>query len=111
MQKQPSYSNQVIKIEVDSILDKTDCAICMCKFNKPTVTKCGHTYCQDCIEEVVNQKHKCPLCNHDLTKNDLVTNFVLETLLKLIEQKKEEETKKYFENLADKVISQINNPE
>ena len=43
-----------IKIEVDSILEKFDCVICMCKLDKPTVTKCGHSFCKECISEVVN---------------------------------------------------------
>lgn len=46
--------NQVIKIEVDSILEKLDCVICMVKMNKPTITKCGHSFCYECIAEVVN---------------------------------------------------------
>ena len=71
-----------IKIEIDSILDKHDCIICMCKLAKATVTKCGHTFCKECISEVVNQKHECPLCVTKLTQNDLVANYSLESLLK-----------------------------
>jgi hypothetical protein len=102
MKKQPS--NNVapqIKIEVDSILEKYDCVICMCKLSKPTVTKCGHSFCFECISEIVNQKHECPLCNHNLTKEDLVVNYTLDSLLRSIEAKKEEETKAYFDNMVD----------
>ena len=91
-----------VKIDVDSILESFDCTICLCKLSSPTITKCGHTFCQECIFEVVNIKHKCPICMSEIKDIKLETarNFALESLLKQIEQKKEAETKKYFDELA-----------
>jgi hypothetical protein len=106
MKKQPS-ANQNIKIEIDQILEKFDCVICMCKMSKPTITKCGHSFCKECILEVINQKHECPLCMHKLNKEDTVMNFALESLLQQLEEQKEEEAKKYFDNLTGKVVKGI----
>ena len=52
-----------VKINVDPILEQFDCTVCLCKLTVPTITKCGHTFCKECIAEVINIKHKCPMCN------------------------------------------------
>ena len=41
-----------------------------------------------------------------LVKEDLVTNYMLDTLLKQLEQRKDEETKLYFDSLASKAIQE-----
>lgn len=76
-----------IKIEVDSILEKFDCPVCMCKMEKPTITFCGHSFCEACIAEVINRKHECPLCMKPLkSKDETIRNFALETLLKSLNE-------------------------
>jgi hypothetical protein len=55
MQKKNSAGVHKIKIEVDSILEKYECPICMCKMNEPNITKCGHTFCKECILEIINR--------------------------------------------------------
>ena len=45
-----------------------DCERCVSSFQKPLklpriLTKCGHSYCEECIEELLNNsKVKCPAC-------------------------------------------------
>ena len=95
-----------IKVDVDSILEKYDCVICFCRFQKPTVTKCGHTFCKECIDEVINRQHECPMCKTQLAKEDTVANFVLDSLLRNIEREKEKERQQYFDQMAEKAIQQ-----
>ena len=104
MEQQKNFE---IKIDISGILDKFDCPVCMCKYSEPTITKCGHTFCSQCIAECINNKHQCPLCMTDLktVKDDTIRNFSLETLLKELHSKKEEETKSYFNSLANRAIS------
>ena len=52
-----------IKVDVDLVLDTLDCPICICRLEEATITKCGHTFCLKCLQEVHNLKHQCPLCN------------------------------------------------
>jgi hypothetical protein len=67
----------------------------------PSITKCGHTFCKECIAEQVNRKHECPLCMTKVEKQeDIIRNYSLETLIKQIEQKQEEEAQQYFDGLA-----------
>ena len=94
---------QKIKIDVSSILDRFDCPICMCKMQDPCITKCGHTFCKECIAEQVNRKHECPLCMMEIkAQEDIIRNYSLETLIKQIEQKQDQEAKEYFDSLAGK---------
>ena len=39
-----------------------DCCICLEMYKDPTLTPCGHTYCSDCIHEIINRTHTCPVC-------------------------------------------------
>jgi DNA repair protein RAD5 len=51
--------NSEIKVSDDS------CPICRCEFDDPVVTTCGHNFCYDCINEVLNMssyKKECPIC-------------------------------------------------
>ena len=80
--------------------------MCLGKLNLPSITKCGHTFCAECIKEVINLKHECPLCmaKIDSYDNDVVRNFALEKVLKLLQDKKEAETKAYFDELVNNAI-------
>ena len=82
--QQPQFQ---VKIDVEGILEKFDCPICMCKMTEPTITKCGHTFCKDCIYEAVNRTHDCPLCNGRIDNVQIETarNFALESVLKVFE--------------------------
>lgn len=95
-----------LKVDVDPILQTLDCPICMCRLNEPTITKCGHTFCKSCIAETVNLKHQCALCNNkiDSFENDCIRNFQVETIIKMLVDSREAESKKYFEELAGKAV-------
>lgn len=56
LQKKPSKFDDAIKINVEDIVGKfADCTVCFDTFKDPYITKCGHTYCKECIFEVVNR--------------------------------------------------------
>ncbi len=38
------------------------CAVCLCSFDTPTVTSCGHVYCADCTKELQTRGINCPMC-------------------------------------------------
>lgn len=49
------------------------CPICLFSTlqRQPTATKCGHVFCQQCIEEALTYIRKCPICDQRLLKNQL----------------------------------------
>ena len=48
----------------------------------------------------MNRQHECPECRAKLTKDDLIRNFSLETLLEKLYEERDKEQHRYFANLA-----------
>ncbi|EAS03606.2 YEATS family protein (macronuclear) [Tetrahymena thermophila SB210] len=61
---------------MDSIINHC-CSICLGLFYNPVTTKCSHTYCKMCLEELVEYEQKvvCPLCRKEI-KN--IANLVVD---------------------------------
>ncbi|XP_050316213.1 E3 ubiquitin-protein ligase COP1-like [Anthonomus grandis grandis] len=58
------------------------CPICFNLIEEAHITKCGHTYCFECIKKSLEQSKKCPKCNAALTTDDVFPNFLLNDLIK-----------------------------
>jgi cytidine deaminase len=59
---------------------------------------------------VVNRLHRCPFCNQELKefKSDVFKNYHFNTLKKIVEQEKKNETQKYFSKVfSSDQVSQI----
>lgn len=62
-----------------------ECNICLDLMNKPLTTKCGHSFCSECIHQVVKgprSSAQCPLCMTNITRrslghNNKITNLVI----------------------------------
>ncbi|XP_063598857.1 breast cancer type 1 susceptibility protein homolog [Penaeus indicus] len=62
-----------------------ECNICLDLMNKPLTTKCGHSFCAECIHQVVKgprSSAQCPLCMTNITRrslghNNKITNLVI----------------------------------
>jgi len=35
-----------VSIDVDDIMEKFECTICMCNIKAPVIAKCGHSFCK-----------------------------------------------------------------
>jgi len=82
------YYNNVISHVKDTFNKNNfdeECAICRCeiKKNDMALTKCGHLYCYNCINEWLKINNKCPLCNSQIDettiyriKNEIKNEFV-----------------------------------
>jgi SNF2 family DNA or RNA helicase len=55
-----------------NILEDENCSICMDDLVNPTITKCGHIYCYECIRLCLSNKKLCPLCKKELNLKDLI---------------------------------------
>eukprot|EP00026_Physarum_polycephalum_P001188 Phypoly_transcript_01189.p1 GENE.Phypoly_transcript_01189~~Phypoly_transcript_01189.p1 ORF type:complete len:520 (+),score=57.02 Phypoly_transcript_01189:1800-3359(+) len=51
--------------------DWATCCVCHEIFKNPFSTMCGHSFCYDCIIEVIHRKGTCPLCRHPIGLNEI----------------------------------------
>jgi len=76
------------------LIAKTEvqCPICMCEVVKPTVTRCVHLFCQECVLLELKDKErqgatpKCPICRRNVSTADLI-----EVILQESEEEEQEE--------------------
>ncbi|XP_033321315.2 uncharacterized protein LOC117217654 isoform X1 [Megalopta genalis] len=66
------------------------CTICLHTISNPMRTRCGHRFCRECIQKVLQNKNPtCPLCNSDInrrdTRKDEHIEIYIDRLEKLIE--------------------------
>uniref|UniRef100_A0A182M5P2 RING-type domain-containing protein n=1 Tax=Anopheles culicifacies TaxID=139723 RepID=A0A182M5P2_9DIPT len=65
--------------------DKTNdflCPICFDIINEAYITRCGHTFCHQCIARSIDVAKKCPKCNYPLASHEhIVPNFLLNELI------------------------------
>jgi SNF2 family DNA or RNA helicase len=64
-----------LKNVVDNLKVAETCPICLddTNYENTAVTKCGHKFCWDCINEFIEncQSTKCPKCNVSINKSDI----------------------------------------
>jgi SWI/SNF-related matrix-associated actin-dependent regulator of chromatin subfamily A3 len=53
-----------------SIDNSDECAVCLETLHKPVITACKHVFGLECIERVITEQHKCPLCRAALKDID-----------------------------------------
>ncbi|KAG7493223.1 E3 ubiquitin-protein ligase RAD18 isoform X1 [Solea senegalensis] len=63
---------------VDNLLR---CPICFDHLDISMMTKCSHNFCSLCIRKFLSYKLLCPVCNSELTEQDLRNNRVLDELV------------------------------
>ncbi|KAH3848751.1 tripartite motif-containing protein 2-like [Dreissena polymorpha] len=88
------------------ILKNLECSICMETFTNPKDLECGHTFCEECIQEIITRAHnenrlkhiQCPVCRNRVRPSDnripptewardMKTNYALLQLLDIIRVK------------------------
>ncbi|XP_066259287.1 E3 ubiquitin-protein ligase COP1-like [Euwallacea similis] len=58
------------------------CPVCFNVIAEAYITKCGHTYCYECIKKSLEIAKRCPKCNFAITLEDVFPNFLLNDLIK-----------------------------
>lgn len=78
-------------------LEDTSCVICMEQFDRPTITRCNHIFCNSCIKQQISHRPKCPMCRNPISEES-ITEITFE------EQDVEEEDGQitFFNNVGHK---------
>ena len=81
------------------------CPICFEMLQETHMTKCGHSFCYECICRCLDQGPRCPKCNFHLDgKNDIFPNFVLNELV--AKHKNVEDQRRRHNNTVANLLSQ-----
>jgi len=57
------------------------CPICFDLIDTAYITRCGHTFCHNCIVKCLEIKDRCPKCSFTLSEQDIFPNFLLDELV------------------------------
>lgn len=73
-----------LKVPADLLLQDLECPVCFDQFKDTMTTKCGHSFCKECISDCLNRKHECPSCKVEITIQDCIKNFIVDHILSKI---------------------------
>ncbi|KAL4656121.1 E3 ubiquitin-protein ligase RFWD2 isoform X3 [Arapaima gigas] len=79
---------------INSYEDKSNdfvCPICFEMIEEAHMTKCGHSFCNKCIRQSLEDSNRCPKCNYIIDNVDqLYPNFLVNELILKQKQRSEE---------------------
>lgn len=68
-----TYLLTIMKKMTSNEIDKDEtCSICFDTLEDPTLTPCGHLFCNECLLMCLKAKQSCPMCKADLKGKDLL---------------------------------------
>lgn len=62
------------------------CYICKEHYRAPLLTGCNHTFCSQCIRELLMTEEKCPLCKLELFESNLRRDIILDEIVGVLKQ-------------------------
>ena len=77
------FSFRVYRMNLDLF-----CGICFDFYCEAHMTRCGHTFCHECLEKSLRERPVCPKCSHQLGPNDYFPNHALNDIIRKRKQKK-----------------------
>uniref|UniRef100_A0A6M2DG30 Putative e3 ubiquitin-protein ligase rfwd2-like isoform x1 n=1 Tax=Xenopsylla cheopis TaxID=163159 RepID=A0A6M2DG30_XENCH len=58
------------------------CPVCFDTIKEAHITKCGHTFCYDCIFQAIESLRRCPKCSRTINSaDDIIPNFLLNDVI------------------------------
>jgi len=74
---------EVMNKEEIMIDPELECSVCNDLLFKPVSINCGHTFCRECLGNIIKTKPQCPLCRTPcfLQENNLKENITLRTII------------------------------
>ena len=68
------YMLSILKKMIEKEITEDDtCSICFDTLEDPTLTPCGHLFCNECLHMCLKAKPNCPMCKADLKGKELLS--------------------------------------
>lgn len=68
------YMLSILKKMIEKEITEDDtCSICFDTLEDPTLTPCGHLFCNECLHMCLKAKPSCPMCKADLKGKELLS--------------------------------------
>ena len=81
------------------------CAICFDYYCEPHMTRCGHTFCFDCLVKSLKERPVCPKCSDSLVGDNCY--FPNHTVNDIIRRRKAKQNQGWAKNLNVKSLERI----
>ncbi|XP_072001290.1 E3 ubiquitin/ISG15 ligase TRIM25-like [Engystomops pustulosus] len=71
-----------------ALRDELDCSICLDTYTDPVMLRCGHNFCRDCIDQMLDTQdecglYSCPECREEFVERPaLMRNFTLSNIVR-----------------------------
>lgn len=63
-----------------SIENSEECPVCLDTLHNPVITACKHVFGYGCIERVIQEQHKCPMCRAQLEDGNQLVHPAIEKM-------------------------------
>jgi len=73
---------------IGSIEEDYYCPICFELINEAFVSRCGHSFCNKCLQRTVESLRRCPKCQLSLQTSDIFPNYTLNTIIEKYRQQR-----------------------
>eukprot|EP00826_Nyctotherus_ovalis_P065139 TRINITY_DN956_c0_g1_i1.p1 TRINITY_DN956_c0_g1~~TRINITY_DN956_c0_g1_i1.p1 ORF type:complete len:377 (-),score=114.85 TRINITY_DN956_c0_g1_i1:132-1262(-) len=88
-----------VRVDSEELIALLQCSVCCSEYVNPVLTKCGHNFCLDCIEECISRNHECPECKRRLVREELCKNIQVARLQRQIQELRAKAKNEIVENI------------
>lgn len=66
---------------IQEFISGYSCPLCEGILNDAVIDKCGHSYCNECIVELIKNEKKCPFSKLNINKNEIIKNTIVNSTI------------------------------
>ncbi|CAF1103032.1 unnamed protein product [Adineta ricciae] len=95
---------------VSTIEEEYTCPICFELISEAYVSRCGHSFCNKCLQRTVESHRRCPKCQLSLQTSDIFPNYTLNAIIeKYRQQRPLPQTFAKYGSIVDHISDMVTN--
>ncbi|UJR07728.1 hypothetical protein I4U23_012013 [Adineta vaga] len=95
---------------VSTIEEEYTCPICFELISEAYVSRCGHSFCNKCLQRTVESHRRCPKCQLSLQPADIFPNYTLNAIIeKYRQQRPLSQTFAKYGSIVDHISDMVTN--